>query len=208
MKKIMKKAMALLLVVAVSVTGLCISALGARNYYLSYEVTGDCVTVTGCNKDAVGVVSVPANIIIDGQMYQVKYIAEKAFSDCDTITEVIVPEGITSIGSHAFFDCDALREVHIPSTLVICQYDAFEKCADVTVHCYKSNYQFFTVYGFSSNIIIDIIDDTASGNEGDIEIGDSGFTVADLISGTIIETIMKFVQAILAMVGIDWSWTE
>lgn len=203
----MKKAISLLLVLIISFSMMSISAAAAPIYVLSYYLKDGAATVASCEKNAVGRVKIPAHVVIEGVQYEVKHIADKAFAGCEEITAVSVPEGVTTIGSHAFYDCKSLREVFIPSTLLICQYDAFEGCSNVVVHCYKSNYQFFTVYGFSNNITVDIVDDSnVSGGTGGGTAG--GITVSDIISGSIIETIMKFIQQLLAMVGIQWGWNE
>ena len=39
------------------------------------------------------------------------------FYDCATITEILLPEGITSIGYEAFAGCTSLEKVQIPATL-------------------------------------------------------------------------------------------
>ncbi len=202
----MKKAVSLVLVLILSLSMMNISAFAASVSSLSFYLNNGIATVASCDKDAVGKVTIPANVIINNVQYEVKHIGDKAFSECENVTVIAIPEGVTTIGSHAFYDCESLREVYVPSSLLICQYDAFEGCSDVVVHCYKSNYQFFTVYGFSNNITVNILDDSNIGAGGTDNTNSGGITVSDIISGSIIETIMKFIQQILAMVGIHWDW--
>ena len=47
----------------------------------------------------------------------------------DSITKVVVPEGVTDIDVAAFFGCSSLNEVSLPSTLQEIRYGAFYNCA-------------------------------------------------------------------------------
>ncbi len=49
----------------------------------------------------------------------------------DTITKVIIPEGVKSIGEYAFSLLTALEEVVLPSTLTDIAYSAFEGCTNL-----------------------------------------------------------------------------
>ncbi len=49
----------------------------------------------------------------------------------DTITKVVVPEGVEKIGRFAFANLTALREVVLPSTLKIIDYGAFSGCSSL-----------------------------------------------------------------------------
>ena len=42
----------------------------------------------------------------------------EAFADCETLTRVILADGITEIGDYAFSDCTALKELTIPESVV------------------------------------------------------------------------------------------
>lgn len=165
-----------------------------------FEVKGEAATLTDCNEKAKGKITVPETALIDGKEYPVKHIGEKAFSKCNEITEIVLPEGVTTIGFHAFYECIALKDVYIPSTLLTCQYDAFDKCNTVTIHCYKCNYQFFNVYGYG-NLILDVVD--ADDEEENDTSDDEVFEV-----DTFVETILRFISDILAVFGIEWDWVE
>ncbi len=49
----------------------------------------------------------------------------------DTITKVVIPEGVEKIGRFAFANLTALREVVLPSTLKIIDYGAFSGCSSL-----------------------------------------------------------------------------
>ena len=126
---------------------------------LDFKISADgFATVSDCDEGAHGVIIIPESVTIGEKTYAVKYIGEKAFESCYSVTEIRIPEGVTAIKNFAFRDCISLKNVYIPESLVMCQYDAFEGCSKLTVHCYRSNYQFFTVYGIASNIDIVVID--------------------------------------------------
>lgn len=157
MLKSFKKTISVLLCVifALSAFAVCPSAAGMLTF--SVDEFGN-ARLDSCSTSCYGEVKVPAKVTIDSKTYEVKAIGDEAFMDCEGITKITISEGVTTIGNRAFKNCASLTELDVPSTLISCQYDAFDGCEKVTVNCYKSNYQFFTVYGFSDNIVINVID--------------------------------------------------
>ncbi|MCM1363923.1 MAG: leucine-rich repeat domain-containing protein [Faecalibacterium sp.] len=160
MKKSVKKFFAAMLTVIMVLSVFSVAAF-ALDTNLKYELNEfDQAVLVSCNSNAKGTVTVDSQVLIKGKWYPVKSIGDEAFEDCDKITEIVIPEGVTTIGYKAFADCDSLKTVDIPSSLVNCDYDAFDDCGSITINCYTSNYQFFSVIGFGSNIIINILDKT------------------------------------------------
>lgn len=214
MKWQMKKVLCVLLVLILALIPMSLCAFAAEEEDIfTFALKGENAILVSCSVDAGGDIAVPSQALVGSAVYPVKYIGEEAFSGCNSVVSVRIPEGVTSIGSQAFHDCTALQEVFIPSTLVMCQYDAFDGCNSVTVHCYKSNYQFFTVYGLASNIRIDILDAGNSnndfmGSEEDSENGESATIqnqFADFIANSIIGKIIEIIRQILASVGVEWN---
>lgn len=157
MKGTLKAVLCALLALALLTTVCCVPALAAAE--LSYNVTEyGFAMVTRCSESATGTVKVPATVKLDGKTYEVKFIGEKAFENCKYVERITISEGITQIGSKAFKNCESLKTVDIPRSLTSCEYDAFEGCEMVTVNCYSSNYQFFSVYGLSKNIQVRVLD--------------------------------------------------
>jgi len=58
-------------------------------------------------------------------------IEDGAFSSCENITEIILPEGVDSIGKEAFRGCSGLTSIKIPSTLKSIEESAFSSCKNL-----------------------------------------------------------------------------
>ena len=67
------------------------------------------------------------------------YYAHHLYSDENTeITNLVMPDGVTSIGKYAFANCSSLTSVTIPNSVTSIGYDAFSDCSgltSVTLHC-------------------------------------------------------------------------
>ena len=61
----------------------------------------------------------------EGESYQ---IGERAFYGCNSITSIIIPEGVTSIGDSAFYGCSSLTSVTIPNSVTSIGSGAFHAC--------------------------------------------------------------------------------
>ena len=81
-----------------------------------------------------GAVIIPSTVKdTDGESYSVTSIGSGAFSQCKKMTEISIPEGVTTI-SDAFFQCTSLTSVNIPSSVTYIGA-AFNQCsALVEVH--------------------------------------------------------------------------
>lgn len=171
MKYYAKKLLCAFMALIVCFSGFALSVFAAEvQDVLKFRVSEDgFAVVSDCDDTATGSVVIPAEVQIGDDTYKVKYIGDRAFENCRYITVISIPEGVTAIKNHAFRDCVSLVEVYVPESLIVCQYDAFDGCKNVTVHCYKSNYQFFTVFGISANISINILDGKADTDESENE---------------------------------------
>ncbi len=99
-------------------------AVGAEFTYK--DVLGEAV-ITGYTGTG-GRVEIPSTL----GLLPVTGIAEGAFSQNHAVTEVVVPEGVTSIGDYAFNDCTSLASVSLPSTLKTIGKSAFYTCGALT----------------------------------------------------------------------------
>ena len=79
--------------------------------------TSDNKLIVGCKNT-----TIPASVITIGN---------NAFR-ASSITDVAIPEGVTTIGDLAFYECDLLKTVVLPSTLTKIGYGAFQGCNSLT----------------------------------------------------------------------------
>ena len=59
-------------------------------------------------------------------------IGEEAFGDCSSLTGVTIPDSVTSIGERAFLNCSSLTSITIPDGVTDIGSAAFWKCSNLT----------------------------------------------------------------------------
>ena len=59
-------------------------------------------------------------------------IGDEAFRLCDSLTSVVIGNGVTSIGDYAFWYCSSLTSVVIPDSVTSIGYEAFYDCSSLT----------------------------------------------------------------------------
>lgn len=116
--------------------GISILADAAENVYgdLTYAIEGvrtKNIVIKKCDA-AAAEVEIPAEI--DG--VAVTRIEHSAFSQCENLSKVTIPESVTEIGSYAFSSCPSLTSIVIPSGVTLLSNGMFKDCtglADVTL---------------------------------------------------------------------------
>lgn len=71
-----------------------------------------------------------SSVVIPSEINNMKVtsIGDCAFSDCDTIKSVTIPEGVEYIGEEVFLACTSLETINIPNTVTSIGSNAFGEC--------------------------------------------------------------------------------
>ena len=100
-------------------------------------------------------------ITFDGDVTSIGY---SAFSDCDALISVTIPNSVTSIEGSAFYDCDALQSITIPNSVTSIGSYTFYGCDALTnVYCkattppnqdsaFKNTHNLINIYVPSSSV--------------------------------------------------------
>ena len=99
-----------------------------------------------------GSITIPATVTHNGVQYSVTSIGEGAFAYC-SLTDITIPESVTSIGSEAFCDCRSLTTITIPEGVTSIGYQAFNCCTSltaITIPASVTSIGNFAFYGCSS----------------------------------------------------------
>lgn len=81
------------------------------NIELTYEVVDRTVTISDCNRDAVGSLAIPPIIV----GLPVTTIGDYAFNGCSSLTSVRIGYGVTTIGYRAFMPVARSRALASPT---------------------------------------------------------------------------------------------
>lgn len=102
----------------------------ASEGFYQYSVVGGLVTIEKYHGPG-GDVTIPSTL----GGFPVTKIGVSAFSDLmnpNNVTNISLPEGLTSIGDYAFFGCSRLTSISLPESLTGIGYAAFSNCAKLT----------------------------------------------------------------------------
>lgn len=131
-----KRFVSLLVALSITLTFLPMGAVAATKITqgnLKYIVNadGESVTVSGTSGSPTQL-NIESSISYKDKNYTVTKIATWAFNECNTLTEVTLPNTVDEIGYQAFFKCSNLTNVTIPEGVKKIGQAAFYGCSQLT----------------------------------------------------------------------------
>jgi len=92
------------------------------------------VTNHGDNYNGIynGDITIPSEVTINGRTLSVISIEQEAFSYCDGLTSVVIPNSVTEIGTRAFRYCYGLTSVTISNSVTEIGAETFAGCTGLT----------------------------------------------------------------------------
>ena len=103
---------------------------------LTYSKTSNGVEITGCSNKDVTSILIPTSI---GGV-DVVSIKPQAFSGMNKITEVVIPNSVTSIGEGAFYNCSSIESFTVPSVYSFYTLGYYFGCSSDNIGLYQSQF--------------------------------------------------------------------
>ena len=100
---------------------------------IKYRFNEETLTAEVIQKNGyVGDIIIPETIVFNQVSYGVTGIGNEAFSECESLTSIVIPNSVTSIGFAAFYKCFSLTTVVIPDSVTSIGKYAFRDCSSLT----------------------------------------------------------------------------
>ena len=121
-----------------------VTTIGEKAFYNCRSLTnvtiGDSVTSIGesafygTRLTSVNITDVAAwcDISFDGYYANPLYSADNLYVNEELITDLVIPDGVTTIGNYAFYDCSTLTKVTISDSVTTIGDSAFADCTSLT----------------------------------------------------------------------------
>lgn len=108
------------------------SGSDAFTEWLAYTLNDDRTCSVKKALDVVpGILSIPSSITRGGETYTVTALGSSAFSSCNGLREIKLPETVTEIGEYAFNYCYNLKQVALPKSVLSIDRYAFSSCKNL-----------------------------------------------------------------------------
>ena len=99
----------------------------AKTIKVTYKGS-DC---TSYQSEYSGDVKIPTTVLYNNEIYYVTEIDEYAFTYCDNMTSISIPNTINEIGDSTFFFCSGLKSISIPNSITKIGENAFNHCGSL-----------------------------------------------------------------------------
>ncbi len=119
---------------------------------IRYALKNGVATVVGQQpQNIAGSITIPASVTYKGTAYAVTSIGYEAFFGCDFLTEIVIPNSVTSIGEGAFEECYSLTTVTFGDNrqLTGIGSSAFSGCDSLTTVTFGDNSQLTSIGSYA-----------------------------------------------------------
>jgi hypothetical protein len=99
---------------------------------------------------------------------------------CTSLTSIIIPDSVTTIGSYAFWGCTSLTSITIPGSVTSIGSAAFRDCTNLTeINVHTDNLYYMSLEGVLFNKASSILIQYPAGKQGHYAIPDSVTSIGD-----------------------------
>lgn len=126
-----------LLVVSLQVFAYDFSAVNNDGNRIYYNIISDSLKTvkvtyrTTSYNSYSGTISIPSSVTYNGNTYSVICIGNGAFANSTSLTNVIIPNSVTSIERSAFSQCSGLTNIILPNSVTSIGANAFYGCSSL-----------------------------------------------------------------------------
>lgn len=120
-----------------TITGLTNTGKTQTELVIPYKINGKKITTLFSGRDAIN--DPPRSILYNNNTItkvvvpnSVTTLGIGTFYECSSLTSVNIPNNVTSIGTYAFAGCSSLTSVNIPNSVTSIGYSAFYDCTSLT----------------------------------------------------------------------------
>ena len=147
------------------------------------------VSVQAESTNISGDITIPTSVANGGINYSVILIPTSAFQYCSSLTSIIIPDGVTSIGGSAFSGCASLTNVTIGEGVTSIGFQAFDGCRSLISIVIPDSVTEIDEYAFSwcSSLTSIVIPD------GITSIGGMTFTECSSLTSIVIPGSVTYV---------------
>jgi hypothetical protein len=103
--------------------------------------------VSGGNETYQGNIFIPTQVVYNGKTLSVIKIGDWAFMKCN-ITSIQLSEGLLEIGAEAFSECNNLKEIIVPNSVLTIGNNAFSNCKNLSYVKLPNTLKYLGRYSF------------------------------------------------------------
>lgn len=111
-------------------------------------------TVITCRESQImdGTITIPTSRLYNGKTYKVTEIDDKALNNINSLTTLVISEGVTKIGNSAFEYCNYLKNVVFPNSITEVGDYAFKSCSSISNPILNNKLFVYMSYSYKNSV--------------------------------------------------------